>query len=211
MNLYRVAAIAGAAAMIVVLPARHAVAQTGMKIGGQSLSMAFRAGPSLPVDKLSKITDPGAAFGADLAYALTNRLAVTANGDLDALTGHTSLEPDLSLWHYGGGLQLDLAPLRTPWSVLLTGEADATTMHTGPIGPDSNTSFNHTYLGLDGGLEIGYNVSHSVNVAVRGSSFFVFADKQDTAALTNGTGAQPFSTAVTIPVTAELHIALPNG
>ncbi len=211
MNAHRTAAIAAAMALTAMLPAQRSAAQMSSDFGQGSVALTVRAGPSMPVNKLADITNAGAALGADVAYSLTDRLALTADGDVDFLTGHESLEPDMRLWHYGGGLQLDVAPTRTPWSVVLSGGANATTMDTSPIGIQSNMDFTHTYFGLDGGLEVGYDVSDNVDVAVRGSSYFVFADKADTQQLVNGTGAQPFDMAVTIPVTAELHIALPNG
>ena len=210
MNAHRTAAMVAATALLGILPSGRLAAQMTTEFGSRSLSLTVSAGPSMPINQLSRITDTGAAIGADVAYGLTNRLAVTLDGDVDALTGHESIEPDMRLWHYGGGLQVDVTPRQSPFSIMLAGGANATTIDTSPIGIDSNTDFTHTYFGLNGGLELGYDVSKNVDFAVRGSSYFVFANKTQTAVLTNGTGAQPLATAVTIPVTAELHIALPN-
>lgn len=211
MKAHRTAAIAAAVAVLGLVPGQRLAAQMRTSSTRGAFSATMAAGPSMPVDQLAKITDTGAALGADVAYSLTNWLALTADGDVDFLTGH-ALEPDMRLWHYGGGLEVELAPNRTPWSVQLDGGANATTMDTSPFGGiDNSTDFTHTYFGLDGGLEVGYNVSRNVDVAVRGSGYFVFANKTDTQSLVAGSGVQPFSTAVTIPVTAELHIALPNG
>src|SRR5690606_26692212 len=159
---------------------------------------------------LADITEVGAAIGAGVSIPVAGRLAISLDGNVDMLSAADQGPADMRLWHYGAGLQYDVSPRDTPWSVVLHGGANATTMDTEEFAGAPDGDFTETYFGLNSGLEVGYDVSDDVQIAVRGSSFFVFADEEETEILFAGTDLTPFETAVTVPITAEVHISIPN-
>jgi hypothetical protein len=79
-------------------------------------------------------------------------------------------------------------------------------MDAGTLDPTDAEGQNETCLGVNAGIQIGYDVTESVQLAVRGASFYVFADEDETSVLTEGIeGATPFDRAITVPITAELQ------
>lgn len=109
------------------------------------------------------------------------------------------------------GLDVEATPDESPFSVVISGGANATTMDSGErIDPTVDEGFKDTYLGVNAGLEIGYDVTERVELAVRSARFYVFADEDETSVLAEGIeGAAPFDRAITVPITAELSIG-PN-
>jgi hypothetical protein len=180
----------------------------------RDLSVMVRAGPSMPAADLAEITnDFGTALGAEVGLPLNRRLSVTVDGNVDMFNGATLAAPDMRLWHYGAGLDLETTPRETPWSVVLSGGLNATTMDSDVFDPADADSgdFTQTYLGINTGVQVGYEINESVDLALRGATFFVFADEEETSVLTDLNGTEAFGTAVTVPLTAQVNVAIPNN
>jgi hypothetical protein len=198
-------------ATLVGLVASPATAQTSFSVQG---------GASIPAKHLADMSEPGAKVGADLSFWVSDQMALSVDGSLDMLPATdegpvpaTAL-PDLKLWHYGLGAKLDLvAADANPWSVVLKGGAGATTMDTDElaVAPTPEADFTETYLRVNGGLDIGYQASDNVKIAVGGGSYITFVDEEDMALFaTMNPQVDPFDIAYTFPITAEVQIGLPN-
>jgi hypothetical protein len=203
MHALKITGVAILSAALAFVPGERLDAQIAE--GGTSLSL--RAGPTMPVADLSDVTDDmGTALGAELGFPVAEQLAFTVDGNVDLFNSATTA--DVRLWHYGAGLDLQATPNESPLSVVVSGGANATTIETGEVGPTDAGDFTETYPAVNAGIEVGYDVSQSVELAVRGAGFYVFADEDETAALADGIdGAEAFDRAVTVPITAALSIA----
>ena len=214
MRALRQTGIAAVAAALAFLPSQLDAQQLDSDIQNRDLKLTVRAGPSMPAADLAEITnDFGTALGAEVALPLSQRVSLSVDGNVDMFNGATILNPDMRLWHYGAGLDVETTPEDTPWSVVLSGGVNATTMDSDAYDPADVDSgdFTETYLGVNGGVQIGYEINRSVEVAVRGATFFAFADEEETAALTDLSGTEAFGTAVTVPLTAAVNIRIPNN
>lgn len=189
-----------ACALLVALSPLDAYAQ-------QRLTVKGRGGIAVPAGDLADLQDVGATFGVGLAYRVHPRVAVRVDGDLEILNG-ADLEsgteaPDLTLWHYNAGAELSvLEPGATRWTVLVNGAAGATTIDSDDFGGVSGGSdFNQTYFSLNGGLELGYDVTRQLNLYAGGQIYVIFADEDDTAAFAAlSPEVDAFSTAVSFPI-----------
>lgn len=213
MRTLRMTGIAVLGAALAFLPSQLDAQELDPDIMDRTLHLSVRAGPSMPAADLAEITDDvGTALGAELAVPLNQRVSLSIDGNVDMFDGATVAVPNMRLWHYGAGVNLETMTPQTPWSVTFTGGLNLTTMDSDEFDPadaDDN-DFTETYLGLNSGVQVGYAVNENVDVAVRAATFFTFADEEDTAALTDLSGTEAFGTAVTVPLTAAVNIAIPN-
>ena len=189
--------------------------------GFAQTSFSIQGGAAIPARHLADVSDPGAKVGADLSYWMSDQVALSVDGSVDMLpaTEETAVPvnvlPDLKLWHYGLGAKIDLvAADASPWSLVLKGGAGATTMDTDELAvapAPGEEDFTETYLRVNGGLDIGYQASDNVKIAVGGGSYITFVDEEDMALFaTMNPEVDPFDTAYTFPITAEVQIGLPN-
>jgi hypothetical protein len=212
-------ALAGAAAILV--PA-DAGAQESFydDMDVRPLDVDVRVGAAVPAADLTDYADVGVNFGAGAAWHLTDRVALRVDGDVNALPGRSDVAtagavPDLRLWHVGGGLQFDLARMRTtsPWSLEANVGAGAATLDTDPFqdGPNGEVDLTQTYPDVNAGLELGYRVSEHVTAAVGGQGLIAFTDDEELSPLfARNPAAMPADNAVVFPVTATLSVDLPH-
>lgn len=158
------------------------------QIDEQRFSIEPRAGIAIPAGDLSDVADVGPGVGIGLAYRLTNRLAVRIDGDVDILSGldasGTGPEgPDATIYHYGAGLQYALLdPATNRWAIDVNLGAGASTFDVDDFSVGGNVvDFSETYFTANGGLQVGYDVTPTVNVFGRGQAFLMFTDEDDTA------------------------------
>lgn len=212
MRTLKTTGIAAMAAALAFLPSQLDAQQLDPDLQDRDLNLSVRAGSSMPAADLAEITnDFGTALGAELALPLNQRVSLTVDGNLDMFDGATVAIPNMRLWHYGAGVNVETTPVRNPWSVIISGGVNATTWDSDTFDPtDDSGDFTETYLGLNGGVQVGYEINESVDVALRAASYVTFADEEDTEALTSLNGAEPFGTAVTVPLTAQVSIDIPN-
>ncbi|MFW6088879.1 MAG: outer membrane beta-barrel protein [Gemmatimonadota bacterium] len=157
-------------------------------VDGQRFSIEPRAGIAIPAGDLSDVADAGPGLGLGLAYTLTDRLAVRLDGDVDILSGldatATNPEgPDVTIWHYGAGLQYALLdPASSRWAVDVNLGIGASTFDVDEFSVGASTiDVTETYFTANGGLQVGYDVTPGVNVFGRGQAFLMFTDEDDTA------------------------------
>jgi hypothetical protein len=184
-------------------------------------SFKGEGGIAIPVSDLNDFQKVGATFGIGAAYWFTPRIAVRVDGDVGLLQGDDLAggveAPNLTLWHYNGGLELRLTdPRRSPLEGTVNAGAGATTMTTENrvvTLPDGGTfdgnDFTETYFTANGGLQVGYDVSPNVNIFVNGQVYLIATSEDDTAAFeVLDPGIQRFSEAWSIPLTAGLRIKI---
>ena len=116
-----------------------------------------RAGFGLHAFDLADRADAGPAVGLDLTYALSERVALQAGGDVEFLKGSErpggGSRPDLTAWHYAAGVEAQLlAPHTTYWR-LSTGAGLGGSTYDAQ-GVSSQTAFSLFPI-----LELGYTFS----------------------------------------------------
>lgn len=179
-----------------------------------TVDLSVRGGVSMPTGDLAEITDVGPAAGADVAFWINDRIAVSVDASVDMLRGddRSDLLPDIQLWHYGGGLQARLIPPSSPVSIKLLGGAGATgfrTNHFEPAGPGARDRISETYFALNGGAEVGYEMTDQIDLSLRGGAFFTFTDETDLSPLSEmSPEVDAFDSVMTLPITLQVDIAL---
>lgn len=154
------------AGLALAAPADGAAAQ-------QPLAFELRAGAGLPAFDLADVADPGFAVGLDLSHRVADRVSVVAGGDVEFLSGEgegTVAGPDVTVWHYGLGLEAQLLdPRRTYWRLSLGAGAGGTTFDV------SDGGGSETDASLYGTLELGYEVSPEADLFLGLRSWLAFA------------------------------------
>lgn len=195
----RIGAMAIAAVLAFTSPA---LAQGQWSIDG-------RGGIAVPVGDLSDLADAGPTFGLGVGYWFNDRVAVRVDGDLDLLSGKDDVAgaPDINLWHYNAGVEVNLAPPASPWDLTLNIGGGLSTVDSDEFLDDATTTeLSETYFTGNGGLLVGYDVSSNVNVFARGQWYLIFSDEEDTAPLAGLIGEDGFDTLNSLPITVGLRI-----
>lgn len=215
-----------ALAFFVALTPVDAQAQGMMEDGMSALSVDARGGIAVPMGDLGDLADVGPTVGIGVAYRVSPRLSVRVDGDLDLYSGAdfgaTSAAqpsaPDMTLWHYSGGLQYDVTePGSSGLSVSANVGAGATIVDTDPFvgGPVENpetgeieADFNETYFTANGGVRIGYAVHDRVDVYGGAQWYVTFADEEHTAVFSalSPTEANAFDRAYSVPLTLGVKL-----
>lgn len=193
----------GAAGVACVLGALALAAPAGEAAAQQPLAFELRAGAGLPAFDLADRAAPGFAFGLDLSHRVADRVSVVAGGDVEFLPGEDVLTvggvappPDLTVWHYGAGLEAQiLDPRRTYWRLSLGGGAGGTTFDA------SDGGGSETDLSVYGNLELGYEVSREADLFLGVRSWLAFAG--DDGAVSGPSGADALWS---FPVTAGVRL-----
>lgn len=153
----------------------------------EPLAFELRAGAGLPAFDLADVADPGFAVGLDLSYRVAGRVSLVAGGDVEFLSGEgdgAAAGPDLTVWHYGAGLEAQLLdPRRTYWRLSLGSGAGGTTFDVSD-GGGSETDFS-----LYGNLELGYEVSREADLFLGVRSWLAFAGGEGAASGPSGSDA----------------------
>lgn len=72
--------------------------------------------------------------------------------------------------------------------------------------------FSHSYLSLNGGLQVGWQVTEALNLFTSGRVHFVMTDEEDTRTLTEDPNlalpSEPFDTAWVLPVTVGARLQM---
>lgn len=170
-----------------------------------------RGGVAVPVGDLSDVADAGPTFGVGIGYWFSDRVAVRVDGDLDLLSGKDSegtgpALPDMNLWHYNAGVEVNVVEPSSPWDFTLNIGGGLSTLDVdGDEG--TPTDLSETYFTGNGGLLVGYDVSPNVNIFARGQWYLVFSDEEDTAPLADLIGETGgFDTLNSLPITVGVRI-----
>lgn len=157
----------------------------------RGFSFDARAGTSLPAGDLNDLADPGFGAGLGLAFHLSPQFALRLDGDMSRLSEVDAdefeegvedfFEGDLNLWHYGGGLQFNLAdPRRSSWDFLVMLGAGATTIDPNqPTAPDPQVQGQTTRFTANGGVRVGTRPAENVGIFLRGTSYAIFLQDDD--------------------------------
>ena len=164
-----------------------------------------RAGMGLPAFDLADRADAGPAVGLDLTYALGDRVALQAGGDIEFLRGPDGAadggsRSDLTAWHYGVGLEAQLLAPRTTYWRLSTGAGLGGSTY------DAEGGGSESAFSLFGSLELGYAFSPEADVFVGVKSWLAFPGGEE-GDLVPSTGplAGVGDTAWSFPVTAGIR------
>lgn len=186
------------------------------QVDGQRFSIEPRVGIAIPAGDLSDVADVGPGVGIGFAYRLSNRLAVRIDGDVDILSGLDSSGtgpegPDATIYHYGAGLQYALLdPATNRWAIDVNLGAGASTFDVDDFSAGGDpVDFSETYFTANGGVQVGYDVTPTVNVFGRGQAFLMFTDEDDTAvfsAFSPDIDPAGFDTAWSIPLSVGVAI-----
>lgn len=202
-HLVRIAATALAATLVF---SSSALAQGRWSFDG-------RGGIAVPVGDLSDVADVGPTFGVGIGYWFNDRVAVRVDGDLDLLSGKDSegtgpAGPDMNLWHYNAGVEVDLVRPTSPWDFTLNVAGGLSTLDVDEFDVGGTpTDLSETYFTGNGGVQVGYDVSPNVNVFARGQWYLVFSDEDDTLPLAQIIGeTDGFDTLNSLPITVGVRI-----
>ena len=226
--------ILGAVALLTLIPA--AADAQFVRYSPIFWSADARGGISIPLGDFSDVADAGPSFGAGWAYFLNPRLALRADGSLtlfQAKDDVSAMAPDINAWRYWGGLEFHLVRpspegmsmggaqqgLMATLNVGLGGVTynsdefvvDGYNADTGQPQPGARTTaaFQDTYLGVNGGLNLGYNASRVFTIFLGAQVHAAFIEEEDTGALAFLMGQDPFSSAIDIPIQGGFRINVP--
>lgn len=185
----------------------------GMMDGSSTWSVDGRGGIAMPVGDFSDlaIDDLGLAFGLGVAYNVHPRVAIRADGDVEMYGGSTVEEglggtgPDISLFHYNAGVEVELTRPSGPWSVSANVGGGATTWDTDDFfTQDGATEVSETYFTGNGGLRVGYEAARNVNVFLGGQWYMQFGDEAVLSQLPDA--APDFETVNSLPIQAGVEL-----
>lgn len=194
--------------------------EESVMVGVPTVDLEARAGVAIPSADLLEYADPGASFGAGAAWWVSDHVALRADGTFANLQGDEGgivnpvTAPDMNLFHYGGGVEVDVPgrSLATPWNLTINAGAGGTTVDTDDFietgqGLDDLTE---TYPNLNAGAEVGRKISEDVLVNVSGQLFYTFMDAEQMSPLAELRVTEgPIEAGVSIPVTLSVRWDLP--
>lgn len=206
---YGAPAIAAVLAAFALTALGPAAAEAQNRVGFEG-----RAGLGLPAFDLADRAGAGTAVGLDLTYALGERVALVAGGDVEFLPGE-ELEgsdlafQDLTVWHYALGLEAQLLdPVTTYWRLSTAAGVGASTY-------DADGGESRTTPALFGSLELGYEVSPEADLFLGVKSWMGLGGEDETLVVQDPLDLDVFppsdplfgveSVAWTFPVTAGIR------
>ena len=181
----------GAVAVLTLTTAAPATAQ-GMAGESPRLTFDARGGMSVPTGSVSDLADVGPTFGLGVGYNVHPRVTIRADGDVEMLGGAElsggMTAPDVNLWHYNLGVEVELTPpAARRWDVTANLAGGATTWDTDEFA-GATDGFSETYFTGNGGLKFAYMVARNVNVFVGGQWYLQFTDEAETLPLAQTAG-----------------------
>lgn len=189
----------------------------------RTIVLRARAGPTFPAGALAEVADVGGSVGGTVGYKFHPNFEARLDVDAEWLDdGYDSrgvrVAPPVSLVHFHAGVGIDFP--RIGWQhVPLTfgvnvGGGGTLMSSQGPVrdqvtGEEEQFDFDETYFSLNGGAELGYEVSPRVEVFASGQAYLTFADTEDTQVFTaRSPEVGTFGHAWSFPVTAGVRVGL---
>lgn len=158
----------------------------------QSFSFEARGGIAVPFEDTRNLWDAGPTFGGAFVYWVNPQVGLRAEGGVDLLSGKSASDvtgdfdvPDLTLFHYTGGVEFAALPQEDDVTLNFYVGAGATSVSSDdfPAGLDEpepeESSLSETYVTLNGGTKLGYAVHDQVDIFVGGQFNYVIADEED--------------------------------
>lgn len=208
------AVAAGTLALLVAVPAKSVAQEPG------TIGVSGQAGLGVPLGSLADVSEVGPAFrfGTDLAlsdgFALQGLIGAEV---LPGVTGRGGEGPTVRLFRLtvGPSLSLVRSPAPTGFGLAVRGGLGATLFTAGRslVGTGSRVriiDFTEVYPGLDGGFSAQYSLSSSVGLHLDAGLSVSFADEEDTEGFAFlDPEVEPFSTLVSVPLTAGIRLSFP--
>ncbi len=190
--------------------------------GSPTVDLEADAGVALPAADFMEFNDAGFAAGVGGALWLHDNVAVRADADFAHLNGEEeglvaeAVTPDMQLYHYGLGLELDVvgrsAP--SPWNFAVNAGVGGTTLDTDDFleepAADEERDITKTYPNVNAGLELGRQVSEDVVVSVSTQAFWTMIDEVDLEPLSERRVTETLENGVSVPVTLSIRYDLPG-
>ena len=189
-----------------------------------TVDLEARAGVGMSAADLGEYTQPGLAVGAGAGFWLTDHFALRVDGDFSALGGDESGEttaattPDMNIYHFGGGLEVDLLgrdAVETPWTLEVNAGAGSSMVDTEDFLENTdegeNADVTETVANVNAGAEIGRELSEDVLVSLSAQAFYMFLDEDNFNNLAElRPAAGSIQDGVNVPVTLSLRWDIPN-
>lgn len=133
-----------------------------------------KIGVGVPFGNLGDAYDPGLAVGLGLSHWFTPRVALHLGGAGEFLGGSEPAIPDVTLWHYDVGTEIDLIdPATSKVRLHLRGGLGATTAQTDGGGSDTNFTLNT-------GLSVEYPLNENWRILGGPDLYVILADETQT-------------------------------
>lgn len=190
---------------------------TGVPVQAQvRWNLEARGGAGIPSGTLADIQDPGPALGLGVGLWVKPRLGVRFDGDWQLLGGGSPAGPklpDMTLGHYGLGLEVHLLqPGLIPWTALIGAGVGVTSVSLTRRDPVRGVvELDETYFSTHGEVSLGYDVLVGLNLFLKAQVQVVFGDEGDLIFIPegdpgDGSSALPrVGTTVSVPLTAGIR------
>lgn len=189
--------------------------------GMPTVDLEAEGGVAFPAGDLANFTDPGVSMGVGSAFWLHDNFAVRADGDFAALSGRRdalvseAVTPDVTLYHYGVGVEVDV-PGRvsnSAWDFEVNAGAGGTTFDTEAFleSGDRREDITKTYPNVNAGVSLGREITEDVVVSVRSQAFYTFVDEQELQPIADLRVRDELERAVSVPLTLSVRWDLPSG
>ena len=189
--------------------------------GMPTTDLEARAGVAVPAGDLAKFTDTGVSVGLGGAFWLHDNVAVRADGTFAGLNGERhglvtdAVTPDVSLYHYGVGVELDV-PGRaspSPWDFEVNAGVGATTLDTENfIETDGlREDITRTYPNVNAGVSLGHQLAENFVISLQGQAFYTFVDEAQLEPISDLRARDNLERGVSVPVTFSIRWDLPSG
>lgn len=189
--------------------------------GYATVDFEAEAGVALPAGDLANFADPGVSLGLGGAFWLHDNVAIRADGDFANLNGERSglvseaATPDMSLYHYGLGVELDVPGRSSPsmWDFEVNAGVGGTTLDTETFLETSaaDEDLTKTYPNVNAGLALGRQIAEDLTVNVRTQAFYTFVDEQEVEPISELRIREDLSRSVSVPLTLSVRWDLPSG
>lgn len=189
--------------------------------GMPTVDLEAQGGVAFPAGDLAKFTDVGVSMGVGGAFWLHDNFAVRADGDFADLNGERdglvseAVTPDVTLYHYGLGVELDVPgrASNSAWDFEVNAGAGGTTFDTEAFleSGDRREDITKTYPNVNAGIALGREVTEDVVVSVRSQAFYTFVDERDLQPIADLRVRDELERAVSVPLTLSVRWDLPSG
>lgn len=175
-----------------------------------SWTVNAQGGVAIPTGDIADlpIDTPGVGVGLGLAYRLTPRFAIRADGGAEFYGGSFTDAPSIRFFRAGLGLDAEVTPPGRALDVTVNVGGGLTKWDTERAVPTPSSAFTESYPTFNGGLRVGYDLGSGINAYARAEYYMQLTDEEETAPLadlsTDLTGG--FGTASSIPVTLGLSL-----
>lgn len=174
-------------------------------VHAQAYTTEVRGGSSIPAGDLDEMTDAGAVLGLGFGWRYNSRVTLRVDGDWEMLNEDIAgsvVLPRTYLWHFHGGVELDVTnPETSTWLVRVKGSGGATIYDTKRLTPNGD-DFVDTNFSVAGGLSVGRELTETLELGAFGKMSVIFTDEDATRELSdlNPAVLNPFSKASSFPI-----------